>query len=364
MVDISRSPVGRARLRERLFAVIVPMASMIFAFAAAELAARAFGSDAKRWEWRNFIVEPLPLENRWRVIEPDAELGYAPRPGGHSDQRGLGRLTFDERGLRAHHDRPPFYASATPLLVVGDSYAMGEQVGDDQTFPAHLQAALGRPVLNGGVFGYGLDQIVLRAERLVPRFAPDTLVLSFIADDVRRTRMSILWGLPKPYFIVENGRLVLRNVPVPPRPSAAVGPVRSVLGYSFLADVLARRLELDPWWLRGQPLHAEAEHDDGLRVSCLLMARLRRLAETHRLRVLVVGQYTPDAWRRASTRRFEIANVAPVLACARNQGFDTLDTREHIEHAVRRDGVDRHYVDKHMSDEGNRLMAELILRRL
>ena len=32
-------------------------------------------------------------------------------------------------------------------------------------WPARLKRLLERPVLNGGVFGYGLDQIVLRAEK-------------------------------------------------------------------------------------------------------------------------------------------------------------------------------------------------------
>ncbi len=362
MMSVSSSRVPARR--EAWIGLGLVLSSILFCFAAAELAVRLFGSDDKRWELRNFIVEPLPIGNRWRVVQPDSELGYVPLPGGHSDQGGLGSLTFDERGLRVHHAGRSPRLAGSPILVMGDSYAMGEQVGDNETVPAHLEAMLDRPVLNGGVFGYGLDQIVLRAEKLVPTLAPGLLIVTFIADDVRRTQMRVLWGVPKPYFEIERGELRLRNVPVPEKASPYVGPVRSVLGYSFLADVIARRLDLESWWLRGQALHNETAHEQGPEISCLLMKRLRRLADAHRLRVIVVGQYTPNAWEDDSTLQFEIDGVAPVLTCAREQGLETLDSREAVERAVRADGVDRYYVDKHMSDAGNRLTADLIARGL
>lgn len=52
-----------------------------------------------------------------------------------------------------------------PILAVGDSCTWGEDVGDTDTWPAQLQRLTGRRVLNGGVTGFGFDQIVLRTER-------------------------------------------------------------------------------------------------------------------------------------------------------------------------------------------------------
>ena len=125
------------------------------------------------------------------------------------------------------HSKAGAAAQGPPALVVGNSYAMGEEVSDDQTFPAHLEKMLAKRVLNGGVLGYGLDQMILRAEALVPRFKPDSLVLSFIADDIRRARMRVMWGIPKPYFDIDKGRLALRNVPVPPPSDSSVDTVRN-----------------------------------------------------------------------------------------------------------------------------------------
>lgn len=360
-------PPPTSRWREVWIGSALVLMSVVVSVLVLELALRAFGTDEKRWEFRNFL-RVANLEGQWQMVRPDPLLGYLPRPGySGTDQAGGALLSFDENGLRVHRrSYPPPAKEAPPLLVVGNSYAMGEEVSDDETFPAHLQAILDRRVLNGGVLGYGIHQMVLRAEQLVPAFRPDILLVSFIADDVRRVEMRVLWGTPVPYFDIVDGALQLRNVPVPP-PVAAMKPidlVRRVLGYSFLIDVVMRRLGLDDWWLRGRPVHAERAHDQGTRVSCLLMDRLRQLKEMHGLRVVVVAKYTPLAWSSESTLRFEGAIIADLLACASRSGLETIDTGGAFQAAVQADGIDRYYINGHKNDEGNRLAAKLSAKHL
>ena len=126
---------------------------------------------------------------------------------------------------------------------------------------------------NGGVFGYGLDQIVLRAETLVPVYRPSLLVVSFIFDDVRRNSLAQRFGVEKPYFDVVNSKLVLRNVPPSPnRPRIEqIGSLRTILGYSYLADWSARRLGASAWWYAGRFPQLRA-NTDGPLVACLLMS--------------------------------------------------------------------------------------------
>ena len=294
-VSSSRPLTRRMAWREAWIGLGLVLFSIAFGLVVAELTVRAFSSDAMRWEWRNFLTD----QGRWRMLQPDPQLGYVPRPGYSSSDHGLGRnvlVTFDEHGLRSHRRNDPQPTNiAPPILVVGDSYAMGEEVHDDETFPAHLQKILDQRVLNGGVLGYGIDQMVLRAEALVQGFRPRILVMSFIADDVRRVNWQMLWGINKPYFDIADGELVVRGVPVPP-PIDAMKPidaVRAVLGYSFLADVSMRRLGLEDYWLRG---YSEKAHDNDEKVSCLLIDRLRQFGRTHGADVLLVAQYTPHAW--------------------------------------------------------------------
>jgi hypothetical protein len=362
------APSPASRWRDAWIGSVLVTTGLLACLLIAEVGVRALGTDDKRWQFRNFLDDPGITGGRWRILQPDPMLGYVPRPGySGTDRSGRALLSFDERGLRLHGPvtRAPV-GTAPPVLVVGDSYAMGEEVGDDETFPAYLQEILGRHVLNGGVQGYGIDQIVLRAERLVPALRPDTLVVSFIADDVRRATLRILWGIDKPYFDIVGGRLSLRNVPVPPPTASSrpLGPVRSILGYSFLADVAARRLNLESWWLEGRPMHAVVAHDRGARVSCLLMDRLRLLSEAYALRVLVVGEYTPDAWQSPSGQQFEARVIDNLLACAEKSGLDTLDTLHPVEAAVTTRGPAAYYVNWQKNAKGNHLVASLIANAL
>ena len=349
-------------LREVGIGLSLVLTSVTFSLLVGELLVRALSDDPKRWEFENFVTYPSRADGRWNVMQPHPLLGWEPRPGYSGTNHGGEKLlTFDDRGLRVHRrdaSAPNF--EALPVLVMGDSYAMGEEVADEETFPAHLQDLLDRRVLNGGVAGYGLDQVILRAEMIVPLLRPGLLVVSFIGDDVRRTQERILWGIETPYFEVADGGLRLRNVPVPPSTPQPLDAFRRIAGYSFLIDLIMAKLDLLDYWLQGQPRQREAAHAEGDRVSCLLMDRLRQLGDANSMGVLVVAQYTPLAWTNESTRRFEVEDTELVLQCAERNGLQTLDTGAAVEAAVRAGTIDHYYNEAHMNNAGNRLTAELI----
>ena len=87
---------------------------------------------------------------------------------------------------------------------------------DDETWPAQLEGLAGAAVLNAGVPGYAADQIVLRAEQLLPLVRPKTLIVALAADEIARVGFAS-FGAPKPYFTLENGGLKVH----PPAPPAA-----------------------------------------------------------------------------------------------------------------------------------------------
>lgn len=95
------------------------------------------------------------------------------------------------------------HANASAPIVFGDSWTWGAFVSPDEAWPALLGWR------NAGVSGYGLDQMLLRAEQLKPK-AP--IYFAVIPSDFTRARLAVAWGLPKPYF--RAGDLV--GVPVSP----------------------------------------------------------------------------------------------------------------------------------------------------
>jgi hypothetical protein len=95
----------------------------------------------------------------------DELLGYVPREGFSASINALGwhgdKLTIRKDGFRSNGSEPP--PLPAEVLVVGDSFTFGEQVSDNETWPACLERKLGRGVDNGGVGGYGTAQALRRA---------------------------------------------------------------------------------------------------------------------------------------------------------------------------------------------------------
>jgi hypothetical protein len=130
-------------------------------------------------------------------IRPGARLGAEGRLRERPQHLGQLASTIDARGLR-QNGAPPRLDAGAPLLLVGDSFVFGDEVDDAGTLPAHLENILAAPVANAGVFGYGIDQSVLRAERLAPQLHPRAIVLGFIPDDIGRVNISVRTGVEKP----------------------------------------------------------------------------------------------------------------------------------------------------------------------
>ena len=79
-------------------------------------------------------------------------------------------------------------ANTRRVLAVGDSFTLGLQVTDEETFPARLNAALGPDieVFNAGVPGYGTEQATEMMRRMVPKIEADAVLLTvYTGNDFR-----------------------------------------------------------------------------------------------------------------------------------------------------------------------------------
>jgi hypothetical protein len=247
-----------------------------------------------------------------------------------------------------------------PILATGSSFALGQEEKDDETWPTNLQNLTGRKVINAGVSGYSLDQTVLRTEQLAPQVKPLLAVVSFTPDDIRRNELKVAWSREKPYFEVADGRLELRNVPVPGRRGAAV-PLpwaARVLGWSVLADEVVQRLGWQNGWffddIRALP------RGIGDTVSCLLMSRLARIG----VPVMIVAQYDRLHWMNPDVQSAEQRDVAKVLECASKVGVIPFDLADPLKAEIDAHGIDSLYGKNHHSAQGDRVVAELIRQEI
>ncbi len=247
-----------------------------------------------------------PQVMRYEV--PDANLGWTIRPNGRvSFPQGTQTIEYaaNSLGMRSAPRElvTPKPAGVRRMLVVGDSFAHGDEVNWSDTWTAQWELALGPPneVWNGGVPGYGTDQAVLRFERLVDLVRPDVAVLVIYRQDLLRNltffrclqnpQTGLSWS--KPRFIARGSELELMNSPVVP-PSGVEAVLR---GYG--EHPLSRH---DRFWL---PEFFTGHWADSLRTwrwfrSTQAVSRFRE--ESHRL----LGQ-DPEARELlvSLSRRFE-----------------------------------------------------------
>lgn len=114
----------------------------------------------------------------------DAQLGWCvPADGGR------GEFRFDWAGARIADE--PLAHAKTPgrrrIVLVGDSFTLGDEVGARESWPAQLGVA--RPdfeLANLGMNAYGLDQSLLRLERDGFALEPDEVWMGFVPSTLLR----------------------------------------------------------------------------------------------------------------------------------------------------------------------------------
>ena len=130
-------------------------------------------------------------------------------------------METDEFGFRNSKNRPE---GSFKLLVLGDSYAAGDGVANEDRFSDRLANQLDIETINLSVNGFGLDQQLLVYEAYKDIIPHDAVLLTPHMDDWYRNKKSSRTGknrsgeeisIPKPYFEWQNGELVIKNQPVP-----------------------------------------------------------------------------------------------------------------------------------------------------
>jgi hypothetical protein len=252
---------------------------------------------------------------------------------------------------------------AGATLAVGGGFTDGgKDVDDDETWPAKLERRIGTPVLNGAVAGYATDQIVLRAEQLLPLVRPKTLIVGFVGEEIAHAGLSS-YGSSKPYFTLEGGELEYH----PPAPlivndeamPAWEARVRNVLGYSAVLDVVLGLVAPRYWTgTAGEPVFKRIDNDPA-GVTCALLARLKRRTDADGVRLLLFMQHG----QRVVTQKEQPGEDAKkVTQCATATGIEVVDQFETLRAMAfaTRDGLRDLYTIALMSPKGNEHAAELL----
>lgn len=163
------------------------------------------------------------------------------------------KININSQGLRDREYSMQKPAGVKRLLILGDSYAEAFQVELEDSFQEILETRLNAhpgkyryEVINGGVAGFGTDNELLFYRHLGRRYAPDVVILAFVANDVRENsygfEMRAKGSLREPYFVLENGTLVPMNYPFERKFAyARMLLVENLQSFYFIWHTLERR---------------------------------------------------------------------------------------------------------------------------
>lgn len=278
-------------------------------------------------------------------------LGHVPNPGFCGSGSGTSFHTIGADGLRYSGESPE--SSDGSILTVGDSFTYGDEVRDLECWPSQLQRLTGRRVLNGGVTGYGFDQIVLRAEQLADVHKPSIVIVSFIAEDIHRAEMRCMWWRDKPWFAIEDDQLVLKGVPVPdrprPPPRIRLRIERVLLELPFIVQRLLG------YHIRVHPIGF------GLEIAQRLTERLAKMQADRHVKIVVMAQYSHRFWRDKAFAEQQRRLTLAILKCAATYGLATEDTFQRF--ATEPKPLD-FYGHSHLTARGNLMIASLLAAKL
>jgi hypothetical protein len=259
----------------------------------------------------------------------------------------------------------------------GDSLTRSAEVGDEEAWVHLLSQRLGCVVANYGVNAYGLDQAVLRYERIAPE---GKVVIVGLYIEMLRRQMAASWTFYlgseppvysniKPYFTVEGEDLRLHLIPNPlTRESIATHhshdyfmqriwtPVKFPYTLPALRAAyvsVARADGYDEFW-------SEAHRSGSGILARRLISRLIRAAQGHNSRVVLVLMTHVD---RLET---EISHYKQFGDDMRRQGdLCVIDTQTKLREQARLRGWQALAAPhKHYNALGNAIIAEAVAEGL
>lgn len=144
----------------------------------------------------------------------DALLGFKPVPnarGFHTFPVGEDiPMKYDENGFRVplSYDHSASFSKKPRILFLGCSFTYGDACTAEETFPFLVEKILDGYTINAGVCSYGLSQMFILAQSLIPKYKPDIVVFQhspWLAERALSQYAPVYSSvMPTPYFDKHN----------------------------------------------------------------------------------------------------------------------------------------------------------------
>ncbi len=266
----------------------------------------------------------------------DEVLGWRPAPG-PSAWTGI---LHDEGGFRIPKTPKPDRAGRPLVLCLGCSFTYGSCA--EHPWPEVLGDRLDARVVNGGVGGWGLVQMLLRARKLIPELHPDWVVVQaspWLADRSQSPLAAHRFGYnPQPWFAPD---LAIVPPSRPPRATFRLTEWRSSdssLG-DFL-DFVPTGVQAVIWQDRLVASTVFARSAPREEIEVAAYREIAALARGRASAVVVVNRECLGADAEARRLVEELRPILPVVDCGLHSAAKRLEAP-----------------DGHPDDEGQALIA-------
>jgi hypothetical protein len=263
--------------------------------------------------------------------------GYAVRPGVFVSPVSINSMGLRQANLEHQLEYP------SKLLILGDSYAFGLGVLEEQGFPALVQSALnasGIGVINGAQAGYSVEQERLFGMALSDSIRPRVVLLCLFApndvrDDYERAYKNI---------DVRFGYRLSKSRPLP------LAPIDFVRTHSFLWRFTRRQLERRERGIRISPFRVLARTKPRAVIKPTVNAAvmLRDYCEDNRI-ILGIVIIRPKLGRSMFNEHLK--------AAFEKEGIEVLDLADKDF-----DKTDYFEGDNHWNESGHKKAAQHVIR--
>ena len=288
----------------------------------------------------------------------DKRLGSLPRPFFDSkeiEKWTMGRLTVNKNGFRGNGNHIKF-KNSLKILAVGDSFTFGYQVGDQETWPACVEYNLRAEVDNGGMFGYGVAQSILRADQELITKQYDVVILAIlVGNGFARDQLFFRSGFSKPAVIFDNGKIGY-SIPISiedykAKQSGFMNLAGELRNKSFVANEMMDYLEITPAAPR-----MSLKHPSAASIPEIVKFSLEKFSTISARKILIFDYQDP---RPQGLTEKEKSELDLIHKFARKLDIEIIDPLSKF-----RSFPEKMVWNGHHTQFGNKLICDLVVEKL
>ena len=153
----------------------------------------------------NYCAKTLNFEKY--ESKADELLGYIPKKGSKIGCNGE-KYTINNEGFRTYKG---FNLSESNHLIIGDSFGFGDELDDSEALSYLLYKDYDIKNINAAVYGYGVDQMTLRALEIIKDKEISKVIMITSPGGIDRVNKSVRNNVKKPFYSFDGKKLVLNK---------------------------------------------------------------------------------------------------------------------------------------------------------